>query len=67
MDHEAHTLAGAPEKLVVGVNVSTSRTIAWDVVHGPIATPGIKLLCQVSLYARCHHLVTPRMTCWMLS
>lgn len=32
MDHEAHTLAGAPEKLVVGVNIS-NRTIAWDVVQ----------------------------------
>jgi hypothetical protein len=33
MDAEAHELAGAPEKLVVQVNVSSSGTISWDVVQ----------------------------------
>jgi hypothetical protein len=33
MDHEAATIAGAPEKLIVEVNVSTSGAVTWDVVQ----------------------------------
>ena len=32
MDTDAHTLAGAPEKLVIGVNVS-AHGVSWDVVQ----------------------------------
>jgi hypothetical protein len=33
MDHEAATIAGAPEKLIVGVAVSTSGAVTGDVVQ----------------------------------
>ena len=32
MDADAHALAGAPERLVIGVNVTASR-VSWDVVQ----------------------------------